>query len=434
MKSAHHARPPASLRNAFGVLVGNYLGFFLTIPFAVLVARSLGPQDKGIWSIFVQFLFFAELIGSWGGAGYILKSSGSSGRVLFALSQSLALSTLMTGLIGGLLLTFLASGLLLPAAGPQSLAIAAAGMILLVLSRLAQHAAVSLSRGSAYAGALFSQSAIQLTALLIWEGVGDLTLRVALMAWLLGVAGRLIVPLLLVPELRWVRPRRFSSGALRFGAARFPVELGDSMATRVVVVIMPLWYSLNEIGVFSVALGLFEALSVVSMSAATSGLPALSIVQSQLDRQRRFSSMLSITVMASIIVSLGVGLPIALGIGLIFGKAYSDATQSLILMLPATALLAVARTSVAGLTAIGRQRVAVWTPFIAAVVTVLVLPLCRAWGSLGASLAVALGLLGSALYCVVWIRAAGFSWLPFGTSVRAFVSLFRAQLPRRGNV
>lgn len=350
--------PPRSPSSGAYYVLANYGSVAVSLPFAVLTARALGPEVKGQWSVLIQLAFFAELIGSWGIGGRILRDGRTPQSLRYILEAHLPVAV-----IGGL-----ASSLaLIVAASPRSplspteilpFFLALLGLALLLASRPFQQATMSLDLPAPYAGSVLGQVSMQLlvTALLYW--IINPTLTTTLIGWIVGVIVRLVVPVRAVQIRlrRTPRPapavrRKHVQQNVRFGLHRVPIELSDAGITRFSLVLLPFFASAESVGQWSVTLALFEVAGLSSMVLANL---ALGRLQGATAGGGRGISLRQ-TIGASVIIGVAVILAAQTVVPLVFGDVYRPAALSLALVGPWLVFLAHVRWRVSQLTAIGDE-------------------------------------------------------------------------------
>jgi O-antigen/teichoic acid export membrane protein len=328
-------------RRTVALFGAHFVPLLLSFPVTVLVARALGPADKGLWTVLVQLLFVAEVVGAMGGGTYYALALGR-GRSLSelygtALLQSIVLPTAMLVIPAGILLAGGGQG---HGITPRLTLVLSATLFLLVLSRLLSFMLIGLDRSPVDTLTNVVGAAVQLIGIFGLFVAGWLNLESAIFAWAVGVLARLVVPLTYISRryVPAIRPRLHAfAQSLRFGWRRAVSDLEDAVNTRMPLFLLLLFRPLSAVGVYSIAIGLIEVLGQAGMAISLASIqhfsPEASPMTGKLTRA-------TTAVGGALMVTGGA---VAFAIPIVFGDAYQGAVSQLVALLPTIPLLALNR-------------------------------------------------------------------------------------------
>jgi O-antigen/teichoic acid export membrane protein len=389
--------------------VGGYLvGVLLTVVSAAVLFRYLGPDDAGRY---VTVLAIVAIVGSMFDGGLhslaIRETSVRRGDDRSAVIGDLVGMRLVLGVVG----TLLAAAFATLAGYEQSLVLGTAlGSVGLVLWSvhliIAAPLVASLKLGWVTAIDVFRQAAtVVLVLAFVWAGLGLLAffavpipIAIVAVVWtILLVYGKVA----LAPSFRTSRWRRLLRDVVPYALA----TAAGLLYFRVAVVLMSLVSTERETGLYSAAFRIVEVLMIVPQLAVGVLLPILARAASDdhdrlaygVDRAFRATAVFG----AGLAVVLAIGAPFAIAV--VAGPDFADAADMLRVQALGLGVALVTSVFTYALLSLRLHRELLYANGIALAVSIaLTLVLGRAWGGMGAAIAVV-----AAELCL----AAGAVWL-----------------------
>jgi stage V sporulation protein B len=354
--------------------------------FAVLTARVLGPSAKGVVTVLLLIPGIGALV--IGGALELANTYFGASRP--SVRGELLANSIVVSAAGGAAVALALAGL--GVSGHRfggswlELVLVAASVPLVAASRLASLLILASGRTRAFnvLGPLGQ------TLLLVLTAVGFAVFGAHGLAVVAAYAVAQPVVLAAVLAVAQIRPARpswplFVEG-FRYGVYGFSANLVQVLNLRLDFFLLSALRSSSAVGIYSVATTMAELLGKVPAAASTILLPRIA---SGAPGGHAFTARVARVVLALTLVG-GVALAAFSGfaIRLLFGDAFSGAFTPLLLLLPGTALLAVASVLTSDLAGRGAPRVLLYGALIGLVVTVggnaALIP---AYGASGAALA-----------------------------------------------
>jgi len=346
------------LRESTWVVIHRLILVVIVVGNDILLARILGPDGKGYYTILV--------------VTPVLLASVAAGGLDFSLNQlahrrpARAFSIFNTaaglGLIGGLglasLLWFDVLGIGralfqgVPREFAASLRLAALAIPTEVLFLLAGMLAVSVGRPLAFSRARIVRRGTMLGATLVAAALFRHRMDLLLLAVLWGFVGAAIVSgavSLLGAGFRGGGFDRNVGEVLKHAAASYPGRVAERLQTRVDVALLGILGSGAQVGVYSVATGMAEAVLLISNSIATVLFGRHAEQQSALHaRALRLMVPLSAVLAASVAVGGTVLIPV------LWGDRFQGGVLLLALLLPGVVFFSLVQTVTPSLVQAGR--------------------------------------------------------------------------------
>jgi O-antigen/teichoic acid export membrane protein len=400
-------------RDITATFISNVLGAIFSLCNAVILARVLGPADRGL-------LGLAMLIPTAIATFCILGQDVVN--VIFAglykdKRSSLFEQSLIITLFGTLVSTLVIYGFFfwLPVnKGEFSKLSSEIIWLTCLISPLLMLGTMSIAlvRGIGRVTAAASINFIQLAVLtcllaifLLWRGFG-LRTTVVLMAanYLVGIA----LSLWTLRNYITLRPSMFSAWmfkkSLSFGGQISLATVATFLVFRIDQGILAYMVPAGQLGLYVVAVSLAERLRMLPDSIATAFLPRLAneIASRQLQVPVIFRYTTTVSVGSMLLVAI-IGSPVVL---LIFGKDYYGMLPSFLLLLPGIAVGSGNSVLASDLAVRGKPKYSIWTGYMALVVNVILnFVLIPFMGIAGAALASCISYVGSgALWLIFYQR------------------------------
>jgi O-antigen/teichoic acid export membrane protein len=392
----------------------------------VVSARALGPDGRGITAALTMVIQLAAFLFAMGVArslSYFIARRPEDGPTLFTTwtLMLLPLSAVAIGLTQLLLPTIFATD------GEQAIEIGrwfAFTIVLAVAMELAYGLLLGVQDFFFYNALRFAQPALIAAVFAVLWARDELTVESALISSTAVSGLTLLVGLGRALAQVGLGPADLGMGltTLWYGVRGQGQAVAANITARLDVAILPAYVVASSVGLYSVATNV--SLIVYHLSNIFAGVvvPAVS----------RHPERSSVKVIGSLWASLAVAGALGLGLGLfarpvlglLYGDAFRDASEPLLLLLPGAVLFAGASILTAGIYAAGRPFTATLTQVLGMVVTVVGLLVFLRSGGITAA-----ALVSSASYATVFLAAllvyksvSGAPWrsfLPTPASVRA---------------
>ncbi len=365
---------------AFAQLLGAGAGFAT----GVLIARAFGTEGKGVYSIATQLTAIAAVIATIGAEQGLLYYVGRGlvrpyRRV--ALLRLVAAETVIVVVIG-LMVAVVAPALLPSDRLPAYALITVATMLtqLGTIQLLALHQIRAVNAVTVARGALFVLAGLATL-------FGALTPLGVLVAG--SVAGAVVVLIGNRIEHADAAPPRLLADWRAFARFGWRPQLGNLLqmgSYRLDLVIVGAVLGVSPAGVYSVALGLAEAAWLLPGSLAQVLLPRF-LRLDEVDRRSLMWRSVRWSVFLTLACSLVGALLARPLVPIVFGSAFGEASNLMLLMVPGVACLAAAKQMAAYQMGAGRPQVALYVTVLSTLVTVpTYLVLIPAFGLVGAAI------------------------------------------------
>lgn len=347
------------VRSASWVLAAQVFGKLVAFPIGILLARSLGAEGKGAFSVLQLVTQFAVvLLGLGTSSSFLFLAGRRELRGCDALRLSVVFGAAATGLMLG-------AYVLVGPEAVHSLLNLTSGRLLLVSVLLVGPAIVSnfmystvFGSGSVRVATMVSNTSLALQ-LLAYAGLffsGALTIASAIAVWGLSVVGEAVSVSIMG---RGVRARDdvepgvaalFSRG-VRYGLMMWMAGLVGQAALRIDMFLLSAQKGTAAVGIYSVAVTFAELLWFIPTALNAVMLPKVSGEgRGALDVTLRLQRVLwPVTLLTGVLVALGAWVVIPL----LYGKEFSGSIVPLVLLMPGALALALTTMPSAYLSGVG---------------------------------------------------------------------------------
>lgn len=345
MSTGEPAPSPGFARTAAATSVAHAALFALSLLTAVLVARVLGPEGKGAYTLvllFASIFVFFSTLGVHQAAAFYLGRRAYPAPLIFGHTMlylavlgalAVAAAAVALGLLGPALFPGVPRrwlGLGLPLVAGQ-LAFGFLALMLLGLQRIASYNVVQVLRGGVM---------VLLAAPLLLTGYGVAGVLVAELASYLVIA--VLAFTLVFRQIRGLSLRynaHYVRASLRYGLTVYSGTALGFFHYRIDLVLLSVLTNPAVVGLYSIAAGLAGNLSLLSAGAATALFPRVS---SDPD-PARINTLTPLVLRTILAVCGGAALVLAVAgpwlIVAIFGAAFAGATRAFQVLLPGAVAL-----------------------------------------------------------------------------------------------
>lgn len=390
---------------------------------SIVLARVLGPEGKGIYSVALLLPSTATALLNLGIAPatvyYVAKGDFQAGR---AVSNSVKIGLVLStaAMAVSALVTAFASDALFPGVPETSLYVS---LLYIPFSLVALYL-LSIVQGlqdfrTYNLIAISTQvSALLMTFLLVW--VLDMGVNGALLALPAGYFSGIMA------SSRALRTRsgrakrqglRFDPGYLRkvlpYGLTAHVSNVITFLNSHVDLFLVNLFLFPGEAGIYTLAIGLAERLSIVSSSASTVILPRISELEGSEGLRQQITPIVTRHVLAVTLVLSLLGTALStIFVSLVYGPAFQRAAAVFRALLPSTITLSISRVLSSDIAGRGRPQVNARISAIQMVVSVaLDMLLIPTYGIIGAAVATSVATTGGALIKLgYYSRTSGVPW------------------------
>ena len=336
-----------------GVTFGRqFLAGFLQLGLLLIIARLLGPEGAGTFSVALLLpSIMSQLLnlGLVGATVYFVASGRFSPETAWAASRDVILGVALIGTLVGALFIFVLGERAFPGIDERVLFIA---MLIFPFSLVASLAAAffqALENFKAYNLIILTQPAIALATVPILWLTGGVDLSAIMISMVLAHALTLFLALaLLAREIRIAQPARgrleYLRPALSYGLKAHFSNILAFLNYRLDLFLVNLIVGPAAAGLYTVAVRLVEQLWMISTATSTVIFPRLSAMSGNDVARRSLTpvmarSVMLVTLLASALLAI-LATPL---IRLLFGSEFIPATFALFIMLPGVVLLSCAR-------------------------------------------------------------------------------------------
>lgn len=390
------SRPPCSsgrlrslMKPEASVFFTKVIDYGLRFATSVLIARYLGPTDKGVLTFVMLVITWTVMFGNFSltdASVYLV------GKGVFTPDQAVGATALFSLLAGGaytlLLLALLHSGLVHWAEGhPQVfyllLVLIPIQLLVFNLTGVIQ----GLNRFKAYNSFTLIRSMLALiaVALAVWLAQSRLLGIAHAMIWSAVASAALL--LVYTAKLVLWRPRislKFSKEALRFGLRGHLSVVLAGITFRLDQFVLGASLNPDQLGWYSTAVSISElpqllpdAIGVVLFPRVAGDHSGAASITARACR---------CTVLIMVITSAAIAVVAPVAIPFIFGRAYSPSVKPLFLLLPSIVFFSITKVLTKYMYGIGRPGWGVWSTAASAAVTLaMIFPLIHRYGMLGAA-------------------------------------------------
>ncbi len=334
MQARHGTIGRNSLRVLISKVSGN-TGYFAAV---LLLARALGPTDRGA----VAFVTTTALVTS-----QLANVGVNSATSVFAarspsLRRALLANTTLVTLVGATTVGVCVVALLAFVPGLRPAGIDGAALALLVLGTTAAASAAAgyaflqgCDRFRPYSYVQASLPWVYAVALAVADLTVGLTIVRALAIWTaVGALGGVLLLSAAASEIGWTRPDiGVLRDSVRFGARAWIGSLSQQLNARTDQIIIGIISTEATLGIYAVAVNASEVLYYLPSAVATALLPAVAAGEpaSRLERTLRAYRAILLLTLALVVVAAALG-PLLLP--LVFGEAYRPAVVPFLILLP----------------------------------------------------------------------------------------------------
>jgi O-antigen/teichoic acid export membrane protein len=357
------------------ILVFQLAGLAITLVSSVLVARALGPTEKGMFDLYTLLLSLVVEFGLLGlPAGLLYAAMRRKEPMDRVHGTGLVLVLAVSGLAIVLLVGFGEQLWLLFPGMPDwvldmVLFAVPSGLYMVVWSNLliAQNRAVLLQRFSVLFGA------INLLLVLLLFGTGHLNIRNLLLA---SVVLSILIALFAFAYLRRSHAAVAFDGevakrSMRFGLPIFLGSIANFLHFKVDQFMISAWIGLEGVGLYALSVRWAEMLFLVDAAIVTAAL--YRIGSKQPEESRAFATdVMLIQLGVGVVAALGLGLMVWFGFEWLYGSPYAPSVVPLILLLPGVLFWSVSKPLSNYLSyTCGRARLVGWYSAIGLMVNVI---------------------------------------------------------------
>jgi antigen flippase len=383
----------------------------------IVTARALGPDGRGVTTAIVMVTQMAGVVAALG-AGTALSYFAARAPE----SAAQLMSTWALVLLPMAVLALVGSELLLPTLfGAQDHHTLWLGRIflfniaLVLWGSLNNGLLLGLHDFFVFNGLRFLQPALHAAVMLVLWLAGALTVELALITW--TVTQGVVLAIGTVRLLRRVGVARPDLGLARrsvaYGIRAHGDALAGSLNTRLDLVILPAYVAATGLGLYSIAANLSLIINQLAGSLSTIILPAAA--RDQAGGPRKIVLSLQATLALATVGALVLFVAAELLLRVIYGEAFTHATDTLRILLPGTVLYAGSTVLAAGLHGAGYPLRATLGQVAGGVVTVAGLIAFVPSGGINAAAAVSTTAYATVfvLNLVAYRRTAGLPWRAF---------------------
>lgn len=370
---------------------------FLKLGVILLIARTLGPEGAGSWSV-AQFLpaTLGQLLnlGLVSANVYFVASRRAEIQEVWEASRDLALMMALAGILVGMMVVGLAGDIVFPGVD-STLLFLALGIFPVTLFNGLVTGLFQAQRDFRHYNILALTEPVVTLALMgvLWTTTG-LSLISAMLVTIIGYGATLVLGLLFLRRhLRLWTPTRDRLGylrpALRYGIVAHLSNLVTFLNYRLDIYLVNLFLGPAATGIYTIAIRLVEQLWILSQAVSTVIFPLLSALHAEISSHDLLTVVIA---RATLWASTAAGLALLfLGgplIGILFGHEFEQATGVLALLLPGVVLLACARVLANDLASRGKVAINFYISIGLLVINVVgTLLLIRPFGLAGAAIA-----------------------------------------------
>ena len=379
---------------ALMTLSARLLGVVFAGVVSIILARFLGPENRGIYAVLILVVSLASFLGNMG-LGTANVYFLSKGRPLENVLWNSILASSVLGVVL-ILLTIPFLGIISDFAGGSVSGWLLLGMLAAIPFRIAAmyitNLFLGLERIVAYNVISILNGTLSLVPLMVFLYVFQDDLSGALWAYLASSIISLIIPSMLI-WVRWDGPTRPSldwellKESLRFGLKGHLGNIAGFLNYRMDTLLVAYFVGASGVGLYSIAVGMAEMVGILPSAVALVLLPKVASSEGESAWPIAAASCRNV-VLLSVVAAfflLALGRP---AIGLAYGTAFLPSYSALIALLPAMIALGIDRVLSAYLTGSGRPIMATYAIIVATAVNLgLNLVLIPRWGITGAAAA-----------------------------------------------
>lgn len=406
---ARRVAPPNATRSSLGMLATRFALYPLTILTSIIVARLLGPSDRGVYAFIVLFgssLLPLATLGTGAGVVYLVSSGKFEVNRVFLTTCLLGVATggVCAGIIGaciaghvfGSVITALPFTMLLPIL----LVLPLQGLDFMI-NRLAIGTHwFSLMNWSMIAKPILNALFLLVAVAMLHGGVRGAVIAVCAAAVVSAVGTTLL-------SFRRYQPiftleRTYTRACLSYGLRAWWGDLALRVNLRLDQFLLGLIGQASQLGLYSVAVNFTELLWVIPDAMGPVLFNRISAgTTTEEDRTRLLAVIHRVLFLLTLVVAVAVGLFAPLVLRLTVGRKYVGAAGALQLLLPGTLLMVTTKTLTKYFGGTGKPLKSSVPQVVGAVLSaVLYIVLIPRLGVTGAAIASSLGYAATAAVCL----------------------------------
>jgi O-antigen/teichoic acid export membrane protein len=388
------------------IFVTKLLDFALRFGAAVLIARYLGPKDKGV-------LTFASLVVAWvvtfGNFSLADATVYMAGRGDFAPGQAAAgtfLFSLLAGTSYGLVIFLLVNFGLVhwPVGDLRMFNI----LLLLIPLQLLLNNFTAIIQGlslfKAYSVFMLLSSGLFFIAVLVATRTAGNRLVGVVEAMVITAAFNTVALLVYLARTIAGRPQfslRFLKEGLHYGIRAHISVVLETINRRLDQLVLGALVDPIELGWYSIAVSISELPQLLPDSIGTVLFPRVASDQASAAAVTARACRITVLAMLATTVAIAVcGKPM---IGLVYGAAFLPAFKALLWLCPGIVFLSISKILTKYLCGMGKPQTVVWTTLASALVTLgLIFPLVKRYGMLGAAITSSISYTVGALFNLIF--------------------------------
>jgi len=427
-------------KNTTMTLVRQLMAVVLGLGTSVLLARMLGPDGKGIFSMVILFptliVTFSNLGISPASVYYLARKDFSLAHVVRG-NIFLGLGISGAAIIVSIIVVSFWSSILFPGI-PQGLLFF--GIILIPISIFESYL-ISIFQGlqnfRVYNILSISSQGVTLVIAAIGLLVFKAEVWVAILANILGVATGLIISLIYLKRYLFSKVRGTASYVKKSIGYGWKAHLSNILAFlnyRVDMFLVNAFLNSTSVGLYSISVSIAEKLWMLSQSVSVVLLPRVSELKDDEDIRRKITPLISRWVLlVTILISVVLAVISPWVIKIFFGEEFNESAVALQIILPGIVVGSMSRVIANDIAARGKPEINMYVSlFTVAVNIVCNIILIPVMGINGAALTTTISYsLGGIVKLIIYSRITGILWhktiIPTKTDFNLIISLARSR-------
>ena len=408
-------------RNSVITFASNLLTFILGLGVSIIIARVLGPTNKGIYALIV---LIPTVLLKFGTLGIEASNIYFSGNRKYTIS-SIGSNSLFYGVSLGLALILIfwivsKTEMYQSFISSKNLNTSYIWLLMLTLP-------FSLTSGFLHSVLVGREKVIQFNGLrILGIGLQVIFLFILLILLDLGVFGAILVSLVICPinlvlmivlvnkieKVKYSFNSRLLSDSLKYGTKAYFGNLAQFLNYRLDIFLVAYFLTTTDVGYYALAVGIAEKLWILPGSIATILFPRVSSIKIQ-DANNLTPRVSRHTLSIMLLLALVLLLVCKPVIRIMYGFAYFPSVRPLMLLLPGIVALSVSKIFTADLAGRGRPEFGTLAAFISLAINIpLNLWLIPKWGIAGAAFASTIAYsLATLIALIAYLKISGNSLL-----------------------
>jgi O-antigen/teichoic acid export membrane protein len=362
------SRPKSLAANIIHSLGTNALMIPLSFALNVIIARWLGPAGKGAYDLFLATgTLLVTVVGFSLTSGIVYVAAFDGARLtsmLRWLSAILAVQAVLAwGAFEGVRWLGALPRFLSPDIGDGAILLAVA-YVLLTLSASYWRSVLVGRQDIVWANRLVLLGRVIEVVIAVGLVLGvrqdALQAPAVRMLILAMLAGAVVSNLFLIIRVRLRLPTVQGSTAgigevVRFSAPCFLGNLAQFLVYRLDIFLVGFFLGQQAVGLYALATSLAQLIWLPAQAAATVLLPNVASQQDATERNSDVTARITrITLLACLVMALGLGVGVIVGVPIVYGDAYRPAIAPLLLLLPGVVVIGAAFVTSSFIAAVGR--------------------------------------------------------------------------------